>query len=78
MKIQDFFKKYPDEASCKAHFKSERDRQGVVCKRCQCQEHYWLPQEINTNVKAVSLERPYVAEHCFINPNYHTTIGILE
>ena len=36
------------------------------------------PQEINTNGKAVSLERPYVAEHCFINPNYHTTIGILE
>lgn len=42
MKIQDFFKKYPDEASCKAHFKSERDKQGVVCKRCQGQEHYWL------------------------------------
>lgn len=42
MKIQDFFKKFPDEASCKAHFKSERDKQGVVCKRCQHQEHYWI------------------------------------
>ena len=42
MKIQDFFKKFPDEASCKAHFKSERDKQGVVCKRCQHQDHYWL------------------------------------
>lgn len=42
MKIQDFFKKFPDEASCKAHFKSERDNQGVVCKRCQHQEHYWI------------------------------------
>ncbi len=42
MKLQDFFKKYPDEASCKAHFKAERDRQGVICKRCQSQEHYWL------------------------------------
>lgn len=42
MKIQDFFKRFPDEASCKAHFKSERDKQGVVCKRCQHQEHYWI------------------------------------
>lgn len=42
MKIQDFFKKFPDEASCKAHFKSERDKQGVICKRCQHREHYWL------------------------------------
>ncbi len=42
MKIRDFFKKFPDEASCKAHFKSERDKQGVVCKRCQHQEHYWI------------------------------------
>ena len=41
MKIQDFFEKYPDEASCKAHFKSERNKQGVVCKTHQGKEHYW-------------------------------------
>jgi hypothetical protein len=35
MKIQDFFKIFLDEASCKAHFKSEREKQGVICKRCQ-------------------------------------------
>ena len=42
MNIQDFFKKFPDEASCKAHFKAERDKQGVICKRCGHKEHYWL------------------------------------
>lgn len=42
MKIRDFFKRFPDEMSCKTHFKSERDKQGVICKRCQHQEHYWL------------------------------------
>lgn len=42
MKIQEFFKKFPDEASCKAHFKAERDHQGVICKRCQGKQHYWL------------------------------------
>lgn len=42
MKIRDFFTKFPDEASCKAHFKSEREKQGVVCKRCGHGKHYWL------------------------------------
>jgi len=42
MKIQDFFKRFPDEASCKAHFKSEREKRGVVCKRCHHQDHYWI------------------------------------
>ncbi len=42
MKIRDFFKRFPDETSCKTHFKSERDKQRVICKRCQHQEHYWL------------------------------------
>jgi hypothetical protein len=42
MKIQDFFKKFPNELSCKVHFKSERDKQGVVCKKCEHQDHYWL------------------------------------
>lgn len=42
MKIRDFFAKFPDEASCKAHFKSEREKQGVACKRCGHSEHYWI------------------------------------
>jgi len=42
MRIQDFFRKFPDEASCKAHFKAEREKQGVVCKRCGHREHYWI------------------------------------
>jgi len=42
MMIQDFFKKFPDEASCKAHFKAERDKQGIVCKRCGGITHYWI------------------------------------
>ena len=42
MRIQDFFKQFPDETSCKAHFKSERDKQGVKCKKCEHKEHYWL------------------------------------
>lgn len=42
MVIREFFKQFPDERSCKVHFKSERDKQGVKCKKCEHQEHYWL------------------------------------
>jgi len=42
MSIQDFFRRFPDEVSCRAHFKAEREKQGVVCKRCGHGEHYWI------------------------------------
>ena len=77
-KIQDFFEKYPDEASCKTHFKPERDKQEVVCKRCQGKEHYWLStRDHNTNVDPVNPGLPYVTGHCYISPSYLTIIGIL-
>lgn len=41
MNFIEFVKFYPDEASCKALFKSYRDKQGVICKQCGCKEHYW-------------------------------------
>ena len=59
MKIREFFKKFPDEASCKTHFKEKRDKQGVVCKRCQGQEHYWI-----------STREQYQCKHC----NFRTTL----
>jgi len=33
---------FTDEKSCRLHFKQERDKIGVVCKRCKGSEHYWL------------------------------------
>jgi len=41
MNILDFYKVYPDEMSCKLRFKDIRDKEGVVCKKCQNTEHYW-------------------------------------
>ena len=37
-----FFKKFPNEETCREHFKMYRDRVGVICKKCECKEHYWL------------------------------------
>ena len=33
---------FPTESACKAHFKVQREKEGVQCKKCGCQEHYWL------------------------------------
>jgi hypothetical protein len=42
MKLLDFFKEFPTEESCRAHFKAVRDKEGVVCKHCSGKEHWWL------------------------------------
>lgn len=41
MNLFEFNSRYPDEASCLAHFKEERERLGILCKKCGCSEHYW-------------------------------------
>ncbi|MBA3682418.1 MAG: IS1595 family transposase [Bacteroidetes bacterium] len=42
MTLLEFSKKFPTEKSCRLHFKSVRDKQGVVCKKCNHTDHYWL------------------------------------
>ncbi len=41
MLLQEIFKKYSTEAKSKAAFKALRDEQGVVCKKCGNNTHYW-------------------------------------
>lgn len=42
MKIYEFTQNFPDEISCRMHFKAFREREGIVCKKCSCTKHYWL------------------------------------
>jgi hypothetical protein len=42
MYIFSFGVHFTDEKSCRLHFKAQRDHEGVICKRCQGTEHYWL------------------------------------
>jgi hypothetical protein len=42
MTILEFLQDFPDEHSCKVHFKVQREQQGIICKKCGCQKHYWL------------------------------------
>lgn len=41
MKIFDFISQFPDEESCKLKYKEIRDKQGVVCRKCGGEDHYW-------------------------------------
>ena len=42
MNLIKFIEEFPDEQSCKGHFKQQREKEGIVCKKCGCGRHYWL------------------------------------
>ena len=42
MNIIKFIEDFPDEHSCKVHFKEVREKEGIRCKKCGCEKHYWL------------------------------------
>jgi hypothetical protein len=41
MNILDFYKNYPNEIACKQAFIAQREKEGIVCKKCGCKKHYW-------------------------------------
>ena len=45
MNIFSFTAEFDSEESCRNHFKSERDKIGVSCKRCSHTEHYWIKSQ---------------------------------
>ncbi len=42
MNIFSFTAHFGSEEDCRLHFKEQRDKEGVVCKRCGGTSHYWL------------------------------------
>lgn len=41
MTLLEFSQKFPSEDSCIEYFKKQKEKQGVVCKKCGSKEHYW-------------------------------------
>jgi transposase-like protein/DNA-directed RNA polymerase subunit RPC12/RpoP len=41
MNLINFIEEYPDELSCKQKFKEIRDKEGIVCRKCNSKDHYW-------------------------------------
>lgn len=42
MNILRFMEDFPTNEACKAHFKLQREHEGVQCKKCKNTDHYWL------------------------------------
>ena len=67
MNIIKFSSQFPDEKSCIAHFKAQRDAIGVVCPKCGCTHHYWLENKLRYECKHChyrqSLRSSTVMEH---------------
>ena len=42
MKLIEFINEFPTEIKCKQRFKDIREKEGVICKKCNNTEHYWL------------------------------------
>ncbi len=41
MKLFVFTQRFPDEASCESYVKAQRERSGIVWKKCGCRKNYW-------------------------------------
>ena len=41
MKLFEFSQRFPDEQSCEVYLKEQREKHGIVCKKCGCRKHYW-------------------------------------
>ncbi len=54
MNILNFVERFPDEQSCKTHFKLQREQVGLACKKCGCTDHYWLKNKCQWQCKACS------------------------
>ena len=52
MDIFSFGVDFTDEQSCRLHFKEQRDKQGVICHRCQATDHYWLKNKWSYQCKS--------------------------
>ena len=42
MRLLTFFEDFSTEEACRLHFKSYRDKQGIVCNSCGGSKHYWI------------------------------------
>jgi hypothetical protein len=41
MTFNEFTDLFPDEESCKIFLKQQREKQGLTCRKCDCNRHYW-------------------------------------
>ena len=57
MNILEFMQFFPTEESCKIHFKEQREKIGITCRKCESKKHYWLKSKWQniTQKRSISL-----------------------
>jgi hypothetical protein len=76
MKIYEFTQKFPDETSCRMHFKAFREREGIICKKCSNTKHYWLQSKWQWQCSECRFEQLSVVERFWSQLSCHSTSGI--
>ncbi len=83
MKLSEFYKRLPDEATCKKILKILREKEGIICKKCGGVKHYWKKDKICFECKIckfrTSLKCGTIMEHSNLPFKYWlSTIAFLN
>lgn len=74
MTILEFLHEFPDNESCKLHFKEQREKEGISCKHCGSTKHYWLAPKSQWQCSSckfrTTLRSGTIMEHS--NLSFHT------
>ena len=78
MKLFEFAQRFPDEASCESYLKAQREKSGIVCKKCGCRKRFPDEASCESYLKAQREKSGIVCKKCGCRKNYWiaSTIGI--
>lgn len=69
MNLFEFTKRFPDEDSCKQYLRELRIKEGLFCKKCGSQEHYWKKDKELFQCKSCSFRTSLKSGTLFENSN---------
>lgn len=75
MNILNFMQRFPDEASCIAYLKEQREQSGIVCKHCGCTEHRRIPTNLFSSASTAITGSHYVQEQSWNTASCHSVTG---
>lgn len=52
MNLIEFIERFPTEEICRAHYKEQRESQGIRCRKCGDEKHYWISVESRWRCKS--------------------------
>jgi hypothetical protein len=69
MNLFEYTQKFPNEQSCKEYLKDIRLKEGIICKKCASQDHYWKKDKEVFQCKKCSFRTSLKSGTIFENSN---------